>query len=67
MNLVNVVYNLQNVQEDTMGPTVNTSAVKTVNIKRNVTVKLANVLMDVSPDGETLHVVKVRHVASCIN
>lgn len=50
-----------------MGPTVNTSAVKTVNIKRNVTVKLANVLMDVSPDGETLHVVKVRHVGSCIN
>ena len=50
-----------------MGPTVNTSAVTTVNIKRNVTVKLANVLMDVSPDGETLHVVKVRHVASCIN
>ena len=47
-----------------MGPTVNTRAVKTVYIK-NVTVKLANVLMDVSLDGETLNVMKVRHVSRC--
>ena len=48
-----------------MGPTVNTRAVKTVNIKRNVMVKLANVLMDVSLDGETRNVMKVRHVSRC--
>ena len=47
-----------------MGQTVNTSAVSTVNIK-NVMVKLDNVVMDVSLDGETLHVMKVRHVARC--
>ena len=46
-----------------MGLTVNTRAVKTVNIKGNVTVKLENVIMDVNLDGETLHVMKVRHVA----
>ena len=45
-----------------MVPTVNTS-VETVGIKGNVTVKLENVLLDVSLDGETLHVMKVRHVA----
>ena len=44
-----------------MGPTVNTR-VETVDIK-TVTVKLENVLMDVSLDGETLNVMKVRHVA----
>ena len=45
-----------------MGPTVNTRAVKTVDIK-NVTVKLENVLKGVIPDGETLHVKRVRIVA----
>ena len=49
-----------------MGPTVNTRAVKTVDIK-NVTVKLENVLKGVIPDGETLHVKRVRIVARCIN
>ena len=46
-----------------MGLTVNTRAVKTVNMKRDVTLKLENVFMDVNLDGETPHVMKVRHVA----
>ena len=46
-----------------MGPTVNTS-VETVDIK-NVTVKLENAIMGVGMAGETLHVMKVRHVARC--
>ena len=45
-----------------MVPTVHIS-VETVGIKGNVTVKLENVFMDVSLDGEALHVMKVRHVA----
>ena len=49
-----------------MGPTVNTS-VETVDIKRNVTVKLENAFMGVGQAGETLHVMKVRHVARCRN
>ena len=49
-----------------MDPTVNTSALRTVKYQY-VTVKLENVFMGVGLDGKTLHVMKVRHAARCID
>ena len=48
-----------------MDPTVNTNAVSTVKIKGYAIMKLEAV--HVRLDGQTLHVMKVRCVARCIN
>ena len=45
-----------------MDPIVKTIVVLTVQFQRDVTIKLENVLMDAKGDGNSLHVIQVRHI-----